>query len=225
MTETATPANGSTAFDQDEWLRKVDKLANRKPAEQTVTIPDNDAEQAVAEAVATLRVTLRDVRDELAEQVDEDAGTAEEAGDDLAERVQRDPRVVEARQALEDRRREADDAAIPFVFRQLPPHAYGALVLRHQPTDEQEEQGHTWNPDTYPPALISACSVYPLSEEQADALLNGPVVETNDAGDPVERGPAPLNIGEANLLFRACLLVNEDERGATLGKGSRRIPS
>lgn len=49
--------------------------------------------------------------------------------------------------------------------------AYDQLVGKHKPTAKQRDEGHIFNPETFPAALISACLARPkLSEEQALAL-------------------------------------------------------
>lgn len=46
--------------------------------------------------------------------------------------------------------------------------AYDKLVAKHKPTTKQRDEGHIFNPDTFPAALIAACMKRPeLSEEQA----------------------------------------------------------
>jgi len=60
---------------------------------------------------------------------------------------------------------------INVLFRSLGSKLYDAIVTEHQPTKEQKKEGNQWNPDTFPPALIAACSVDPrLTVEQATSL-------------------------------------------------------
>lgn len=58
-----------------------------------------------------------------------------------------------------------------MVFLALNGDEYDALTAAHPPTPKQKADNHTWNPDTFPPALIAAVSSQPkLSVEQAKAL-------------------------------------------------------
>lgn len=58
-----------------------------------------------------------------------------------------------------------------MVFLALNGDEYDSLTAAHPPTPKQKSENHTWNPDTFPPALISAVSQQPkLSVEQAAAL-------------------------------------------------------
>ena len=58
---------------------------------------------------------------------------------------------------------DADGNMIEFVFtlRAIGSKAYDTLVSVHAPTAEQKREGATYNPDTFGPALISACSLNP----------------------------------------------------------------
>lgn len=52
-------------------------------------------------------------------------------------------------------------------FRALPRKEYRKLLDDHPPT----ETGQSWNPDTFPPAIIAACSVAPsFTVEQATTI-------------------------------------------------------
>lgn len=47
------------------------------------------------------------------------------------------------------------------TLRAIGSKAYDVLVGMHVPTAEQKKEGAAYNPDTFGPALISACSVNP----------------------------------------------------------------
>ena len=47
------------------------------------------------------------------------------------------------------------------TLRAIGSKAYDVLVGMHPPTAEQKKEGATYNPDTFGPALISACAVNP----------------------------------------------------------------
>lgn len=77
-------------------------------------------------------------------------------------------------------------------YQALPPKDFDDLVAAHPPSPKDERKGAQWNPDTFPPALISAVSLSPkLTFEQATSLL----LNENWAA------------GEVNALFRNALDV------------------
>lgn len=62
---------------------------------------------------------------------------------------------------------------VRLKYRSLDQKAFDDLLAAHQPNAKDERKGAQWDPDTFPPALISAVAVTPqLSYEQADELLN-----------------------------------------------------
>lgn len=80
---------------------------------------------------------------------------------------------------------------VPLTFRALPRKQYRALLEEH-PGDENTD----WNPDTFCPALIAACSVEPVFKpEQALQLWE----EWEDV--------------EAARVFLACFNLNENPAG------------
>ena len=58
---------------------------------------------------------------------------------------------------------DEDGNMIEYVFtlRAIGSKAYDVLVGMHPPTADQKKEGSAYNPDTFGPALISACSVNP----------------------------------------------------------------
>mgnify|MGYP006280674279 CR=1 FL=1 len=68
---------------------------------------------------------------------------------------------------------DTDGTMIEYVFslRAIGSKAYDVLVGMHPPTGEQKRDGATYNPDTFGPALISACSSNPhLTPNEAKEL-------------------------------------------------------
>ena len=61
----------------------------------------------------------------------------------------------------------ADDQKASILFRALGSKAYDDLMAAHPPTKQEKEDGAVWNSDTFPPALISACSVEPKIDEDS----------------------------------------------------------
>ena len=67
---------------------------------------------------------------------------------------------------------EVDRKACSFTLRALGGGAWRALVKEHPPTKEHTEAGLDFNAETFPPAVLVACSVDPeLNLEQATWLV------------------------------------------------------
>lgn len=198
----------------DQWAAKLAKLRTRKPSEVPLTIPDDQAEQAAEAAARALGDVRFRVRAELRKS-DEHKGLSRAELDDL---IDAHEDVVAALQAAKDARQAAVEAGITFWFRALPPDVYDGFQSLHPPTKEQEAQDLVYNPATMIPALMSACSVYPISVEQCDALIHGEI--SYDAQGEEKRGTPALNQGEVNLIYSACRAVNEQPK-IQVGKGSR----
>lgn len=64
-----------------------------------------------------------------------------------------------------------NEVELTIVFRSIGSRAYDALLTKHPATREQKKDGHSWNIDTFPPALIAASSSDPqISHEDAVQL-------------------------------------------------------
>lgn len=58
-------------------------------------------------------------------------------------------------------------------FRAIPPKRYDRLVAEHPPSKADREKGSSWNPETFPAALVAAVSDVPrLSLEQAQEIAD-----------------------------------------------------
>jgi hypothetical protein len=114
-----------------------------------------------------------------------------------------------AHDALEERR---DECAIEFVFRSIGRPAFEELVGEHPATKAQKEEAKregnedlTWNPETFPQALVKAALVSPeMSEEDVEEMWDSP----------------DWNQAELISLFYAALEVNQSRRIIEVGKGS-----
>ncbi len=98
------------------------------------------------------------------------------------------------------------DTEITFVFRALGRVAYDELIEdpRYAPTDEQKKEGASHNPDTFPPALVSAAAVDPeISIEEAIEIF----------------GDSSWNGKELQKLFFGALEVNTETGDIPLSKG------
>lgn len=90
---------------------------------------------------------------------------------------------------------DADGNVVELVFtmRAIGSKGYDTLVSVHPPTGEQKKEGAGYNPDTFGPALISACSLDPkLTPNEAKELWDS---------DEWSRG-------EVMALFTAAVEVN-----------------
>lgn len=128
--------------------------------------------------------------------------------------------LLEADAALQQLRERLMDegAVVQFHFRGIGRAAYEKLVDMHPATAEQRMKAKAgglgdqlaWNPETLPPALVSACCTEPaMTVDQAMQLWNDP------------------NWGQAELgqLVAAAVEVNGQRRTVDLGKDFRRTPN
>lgn len=119
-------------------------------------------------------------------------------------------RFIAAEDAYEAAKTEAEDNVAVFVFRGIGRRPFDDLVDAHLPTKEQKERAKregsgdiTWNPESFPPALVSAASVEPkLSVEEAQEIWESP--EWNQA--------------EIMAVFFGALNANSQRRITELGK-------
>lgn len=61
----------------------------------------------------------------------------------------------------------ADDQKVSILFKAIGSKAYDDLLSAHPPSKKDKEIGGVWNSDSFPPALLSACAVEPLIDEEA----------------------------------------------------------
>jgi hypothetical protein len=164
------------------WSQKMARLRAREPIRATVTVVlEEDLKGEVARA--DMELTAARARAE------RDSGT-----DAPTEAVtELEAKVAQLRARLEDN-------TIKLTFQGLPRDVYEALMADHPPTPDQEGKGEVWNTDTFPPALVAACSVDGMSLEDAQELMRG------------------WNQSEAASLFQAASFVNTMSR-VELGKG------
>jgi len=196
------------------WDEKIARLRNRKPAEIVVTIPDDDALDAVGqaqrEALDVRQAARRRIRANVGPDVKIDA-----------EDIDADPEVQAALERIKEAEANAKALEISFRFRQLPPDVYDQLPLQFPPTDAQSALNMAYNPDEYLPALFAACSVDPIDVETVKGLLYGLRDENGDPvlaadGEPVQ--PPVFNQGEVQQIVASLRGVNEVHR-VQVGKG------
>jgi hypothetical protein len=181
MPKTAPPA--AAVAKDPHWSAKMERLRTRKPIEAYVTVTlDDEAKSKAARA----DIELASAR----AQAERDSGKDDE----------KHPAVVKAKKAADAAKEHLEDCTLKLGFRSLPRDVYEALIADHPPTDAQEAKGEVFNVDTFPAALISACSIDGMPLEDAQELLNS------------------WNQSEAASLFQAAQWVNTMSR-LELGKG------
>lgn len=65
---------------------------------------------------------------------------------------------------------QADEATVTFVVEALGASAYRRLVAEHPP-DPDDLDGWRWNAETFPIAIVAACTVEPAMDETQAAAL------------------------------------------------------
>lgn len=92
-----------------------------------------------------------------------------------------DSELREMAEALQELERRIDEQSTVYTFRAVSRRRWRSLMAEHPPKKGHKEDGLDFNPETFPPAAIAACSVSPkLTLEQAKALEDD---DTLSAGD------------------------------------------
>lgn len=112
---------------------------------------------------------------------------------------------------------EVDDSIIKIRFQGLGRKAYEQLQRAHPPTEEQKAEGDeetgpvTFNPETYPIALITACA--------AEVWVGGKVQEFSAPEDKQAFLDSDVwNQAEFWEMWMTCLHVNQTRKIGDLGK-------
>lgn len=182
--------------DTQTWQDKVAKLRALPTRTEDVWFPDPDAVAALEEATMESLRLRTDLR-----ATGKAAGLA---GADLDEHITSNPDYQALLAKVDELQTAEQEARTTFTFRTIPPDVYDQFELGHPPTAEQAEKNMTYNPDTYIPAMIAACSADGLTVEAIDSLIDDAVVNQGDLGRMIE----------------ACRAVNERAR-LSAGKGLR----
>lgn len=100
----------------------------------------------------------------------------------------------------------ADDGGVRKVrlkFQALSAKQYDDLLAAHPPGKKGLAEGQIYNAETFPPALISACSLIPkLNVEQADELYNHPDWSSGETNTLLYEAIGVCNSG-LNVPFNA----------------------
>ena len=114
--------------------------------------------------------------------------------------------ALKLKKELDELIEKSHDTEITFTFKSLGRIVYDELVERpeHQPSDEQKKEGATFNPDTFPAALVAAACVDPeISPEEATEIFDD----------------SEWNGAELQKLFFGALKVNTETGDIPLSKG------
>lgn len=214
--ETNGNGNGHRPMTFDHLMSKKKPLSTKVPI-----VLDNEVAEELTEARAKAEQAEARWRVTTAEKstaTDETKADAEAAHNKAQAELE----------AAEDAAREA---TVEFRLQSIGDAAYRALQKLHEPEpeqtaeakaalaaqlvgmDEDERQRQVdafaldTNPDTFPPALVAACSIDPvITEEQAQAMWAD------------ER----FNVAELTALYMGAVHVNQNRAVTRLGKGSGR---
>ncbi|MGW3651074.1 hypothetical protein [Streptomyces sp. NPDC000878] len=192
MTTTFEPPAAAVARDA-HWAAKMARLRARRLPERTVSFIDDPV----------LKQTVTDTALGLAKARAAAISNAIERGVSEADRetwVDGQPTVLAAQGALTQAQTVLEEGTLKLTFRGLPRPEWEQLLREHPPTETQADLGHEYNVESFPAALIGACSVDGMSVDEAQELLD----TWSDA--------------DAKALFTTALLVNQTMR-ADLGKG------
>lgn len=99
------------------------------------------------------------------------------------------PQIEEATAKLDALIEQRSEKVADFKFKALGRDRYERLIKAHPPTKDQrteaarQQRNVTWNEDTFPPALISACLISPkMTEAQVRELLDDDEWNEADCG-------------------------------------------
>ncbi|MDJ0383202.1 hypothetical protein [Streptomyces sp. G-G2] len=189
-TTSSNPPAKAVARDSP-WARKLARLRARQLPEQVLQLCDDLAAQKRLDQAKLNAARLR-----MAEA---------ETGSEPAE--------LEAAQAeLEAAQAAFDEVSVQLTFRALPRPVLDGLIRQNPPTEEQAESGDAWNPESFPPALLSAAHI---ERDEDGQMVEG--MTAQDAQDLLDSWP----IAESNALFAAAWQAQQINRSTVteLGKG------
>ena len=116
---------------------------------------------------------------------------------DEDDRENRPPQAPQIAQQIQDLEEQIRAAEVEFTFRAIGRKALTDLEATHPATAEQQDAQEdgtrlTWNPETYPPALVAASCVAPAGITLARA----------------QHAYETWSTGQWSKLWRACLTAN-----------------
>jgi multidrug efflux pump subunit AcrA (membrane-fusion protein) len=187
------PSPPASAVARDShWAAKLARLRARQLPEHVLQLCDDlAAKKRLDQAklnVARLRIAA-----------------AEADAAELAEETE--AAEVELRAAQE----AFDAVSLTLTFKALPRPVLDGLIKRFPPTEEQAEEGDTWNPETFPAALTAAAHI---ERDESGQTVEG--LSEADAQDLLDS----WSVSESNALFAAAWQAQQITRASTaeLGK-------
>ncbi len=114
--------------------------------------------------------------------------------------------ALKLKKELDELIERSHDTEVTFTFKSLGRIVYDELVElpEHQPSDEQKKEGATFNPDTFPAALVAAACIDPeISPEEATEIFDD----------------SEWNGAELQKLFFGALKVNTETGDIPLSRG------
>jgi hypothetical protein len=181
--KTAAPKPPAAAVAADaHWAATRERLLNRtRPTVHLTICDDHDAKESLAEA----RFVAQQAQD-----------AADRAPEDEAAKAA----VRAAKNGLAKAQTAVDKASIVLRFQALDRKTYKELQAAHPPTEDQAEDGYSFNLDTLGPVIVAASSLDGITEEDAAQFLDD------------------WSQAEAEALLNTAFGVQREER-MDLGKG------
>ncbi|KQP81570.1 hypothetical protein [Aeromicrobium sp. Leaf291] len=199
MSTTSTKKATTDASVADEvWATKREKLRRRGRKTRHFDFLDEDLEAELEQAqnvVGVAELACRKATE--AQHADSTHAVREKA---VADALRANRKVTSARKKLTLAQKKRDEGTVRIYLRGLGSDVYDALVSEHPPTDADRAKGRDYALATFAPALVAACSLDDMTEEDAADLI------------------ASLSQGESSLLFATAVEVNQVAQ-VSLGKG------
>lgn len=130
--------------------------------------------EIMAKKKAVLKTAIIQTDGEIANEVNElrQLHTAARDADRLSNAPETAPRIQKQIDKLVE---QSGDTLEVFTFKSIGRFSYDELVAEHPPSKDQKKDGSDFNPDTFPPALVSASCVEPeISIEDAVKIFASP---------------------------------------------------
>ncbi|MFD3511936.1 hypothetical protein [Streptomyces sp. NPDC058657] len=187
------PSPPASAVSRDShWAAKLARLRARQLPEHTLQLCDDLAARKRLDQAKLNAARLR-------------IASAEEDTAELGAEIKAaETELREAQEAF-------DAASLELTFKALPRPILDGLIKRFPPTEEQAEDGDTWNPETFPAALVAAAHI---ERDETGQAVEG--FTEDDAQDLLDS----WSVSESNALFAAAWQAQQITRASTaeLGK-------
>lgn len=196
-------------------VKPLDRLrkGKRRASKRVGIVMDSDFQEAVEEARTKLSRLM--ARSNLV------VGAGRKDPDLAAE-------IEEAEEELRVAEEQAEEHTERFIAKALAPRVWDDLINKHPPTKDQKQDARknnhnlTWNPETFPPELISTCVylVTPLDAPNEDGENEQHEPLTEEFVKEMFDGSGQWNIGEINALLNAGIAANTRGPQGVAGLGN-----